>query len=65
MMTSAMQILVGEGGTHVELPMPSYTYAIIAAVFFTILLMVTVAFREVGASRANNEKQHNKANPGH
>lgn len=43
-----------EAAEHVEreLPMPTYAYAIVAAAFFTILLMITMSYRHVGASRA-------------
>lgn len=60
-MLTALQNIAAEaqGHQHVELPMPVHTYAIIAAAFFTILLLITLSYRHVGASRgADAPEQH-------
>ncbi|PIE26231.1 MAG: hypothetical protein CSA58_10600 [Micrococcales bacterium] len=49
-----------EGGHHIvnELPMTPVTYGLIAAAFFTVALLATVAFRSIGHRHAPQAFRH-------
>ncbi|RLQ85960.1 hypothetical protein [Mycetocola zhadangensis] len=58
-------ILFAEAAGHVELPMPTWMYGVIALIVFVFLGVATFSYRDVANRHSTSRPSRAAAEPGH